>query len=43
MDLRIINVNPDTMKALKMRALEAGKTLRQYVIDLLHHHIRSAK
>ncbi len=38
MDLRVTNVNEGLMKVLKMRALVAGKTLRQYVIDLLSKH-----
>jgi len=34
-DLNIRNVDPSLVAYLKMQALKTGKTLRQYVINLL--------
>lgn len=35
-DLNIRNVEPSLVAYLKMQAIKKGKTLRQYVIDLLN-------
>jgi hypothetical protein len=41
MDLRVIDIKPETIRALKILAINSGKTLRQYVIDLLTKHTES--
>lgn len=39
-DLRINEIDKELLTQLKMQALGAGKTLRQYVIDCLRRAIK---
>jgi len=43
MDLRINKIEPSLMNVLKKRAIDAGKTLRQYIIDLLNDHVQGKR